>query len=349
MTRALLIGFLSLSTLLNARSQSPQSPTPPKSAIGQSFSGHDSLAPPPDSNPDATSCLSHLLWAPSDFPVITESTGNQPGDFLIRFPSPAPSGDAINDRVALEWYQARNPDGQPVKAPAVVIVHESGRGMAAARTIARGLRSRNLHSFVIHLPGYGARTSVSSTDIRRLLPAMQQAVADVRRARDAVATLPQVDASLIGLQGTSLGGFITATVAGLDHAFQRTFIFLAGGQIAEVLIHGTRDAAGIRNRLAAAGIDSPQIRSLSLAVEPMRLAHRINPATTWLFSGKFDEVVPPRCSLAFATAASLPPDHHRQLPVGHYSAALLLPIILQQIGDLMAPTPPAEKSPAKSP
>jgi dienelactone hydrolase len=342
MTRALLLGFLLLSSLPNALSQS--SP-PPKSSVGQSFTGHDSLTPQPDSNPDATNCLSNLLWSPSDFPVITESSGNQHGDFLIRFPSPVPSGDAVNDRVALEWYQARNPDGSVLKAPAVVIVHESGRGMAAGRTIARGLRSRNLHTFVIHLPGYGARTSTLSTDIRRLLPAMQQAVADVRRARDAVAALPQVDASLIGLQGTSLGGFITATVAGLDHAYQRTFIFLAGGQIAEVLIHGTRDAAGIRNRLAAAGIDSPQIRSLSLAVEPMRLAHRINPATTWLFSGKFDEVVPPRCSLAFAAAASLPADHHRQLPVGHYSAALLLPFILQQIGDLMAPAPPPEKSP----
>jgi dienelactone hydrolase len=349
MTRALLIGFLSLSPLPSALSQSPQSPPAPKSAVGQSFTGHDSLTPQPDSNPDATTCLSHLLWSPSDFPVITESTGNQNGDFLIRFPSPVPSGDAVNDRVALEWYQARNPDGTILKAPAVVIVHESGRGMAAGRTIARGLRSRNLHTFVIHLPGYGARTSTLSTDIRRLLPAMQQAVADVRRARDAVAALPQVDTSLIGLQGTSLGGFITATVAGLDHAYQRTVIFLAGGQIAEVLIHGTRDAAGIRNRLAAAGIDSPQIRSLSLAVEPMRLAHRINPATTWLFSGKFDEVVPPRCSLAFAAAANLPADHHRQLPVGHYSAALLLPVILQQIGDLMAPTPPTEKSPTKSP
>jgi len=48
-----------------------------------------------------------------------------------------------------------------------------------------------------------------------LLPTLQQAIADVRRARDAVVALPVVD-SVVGVQGTGLSGFVTATVAGLD-------------------------------------------------------------------------------------------------------------------------------------
>ena len=48
-----------------------------------------------------------------------------------------------------------------------------------------------------------------------------------------------------------------------------------------------------------------------------------------------DEVVPPACSLAFAKAARLTPEHHFQLPVGHYTAAILLPTILTNISDLL--------------
>jgi hypothetical protein len=33
--------------------------------------------------------------------------------------------------VSWKWYMARSDDRQPVKATAVVVVHESGRGMTA--------------------------------------------------------------------------------------------------------------------------------------------------------------------------------------------------------------------------
>jgi cephalosporin-C deacetylase-like acetyl esterase len=164
-----------------------------------------------------------------------------------------------------------------------------------------------------------------------MLPALQQAIADVRRARDAVAALPMVDRSVIGVQGTSLGGFVTATVAGLDHGYDRAFILLAGGNLHEVVLHGARDAAKVREKLAAAGVTDEQIKEAARQVEPLRLAHRIDPAATWLYTGKFDEVVPPNCSRALAQAASLPAGHHIELGVGHYSGILYLPLIVQEI------------------
>ena len=79
----------------------------------------------------------------------------------------------------------------------------------------------------------------------------------------------------------------------------------------------------------------------------MRLAHRVDPRSTWLFTGKFDDVVPPACSAAFANAAKLDAAHHWVLPVGHYTAALLMPMILPKISDLMhgrpVRLPPAER------
>ena len=301
---------------------------------GSTFPSRDTLNCAPESLADAAACVEGLRWKPADFTVRIETATGQ-GDWLVRFPTPIPSGDEVNDNVAMEWHLARDPEGKPKLAPAIVIVHESGRGMVAGRLFAQGLRLYGFHTFLIHLPGYGARTSALTGDPMKMLPALKQAIADVRRARDVVAVLPFVDKSLIGLQGTSLGGFVTATVAGLDRGYDRTFILLAGGNIADVILTGTRDAAGLRKRLTEAGITEAQIRLHSQAIEPMRIAHRVDPLKTWLFTGLKDEVVPPACSVAFATAGKLDATHHIQLPVGHYTAAILMPLILPRINELM--------------
>lgn len=288
-----------------------------------------------DDSADAMACLAGLKWAPQNFPVeIEPATEEGYGDWLVRFPSPLPSGDPINDRVSMEWYQARNADGEVIHAPAFVVVHESGRGMVAGRAFARGLQKNGYHTFLIHLPGYGARTCALSWDVKRILPGFRQAIGDVRRARDAVSVLPFVDNKNIALHGTSLGGFVVATVTGMDHGYQKTFIMLAGGRLSDVLTQGSKDAAALRQKLLAAGVDDAEMKRLFQQIEPMRLAHRVNAASTFLFSGKFDEVVPPACSDAYAKAANLG-SNHLVLPVGHYTAAVMFPMMLTKVNELM--------------
>ena len=41
----------------------------------------------------------------------------QPGDLLVRFPSPIDTGNEVNDRVAMEWYVARDEYRLPLEAP----------------------------------------------------------------------------------------------------------------------------------------------------------------------------------------------------------------------------------------
>jgi dienelactone hydrolase len=261
------------------------------------------------------------------------------GDWLLRFPSPRPLGNATNDLVSMEWYAARDIDRSLKKAPAVVVVHESGRGMTVGRIIARGLNAQGLHAFLLHMPGYGARRVKVPNESAQMLAAMQQGVADARRARDAVVALPCVDDSVVGLQGTSLGGFVTATVAGMDDGYDRVFILLAGGNLHDVILSGQKDAAGVREKLRAAGMSDEQIVQLVRPIEPLRLAHRINPASTWLYSGKYDDVVPPACSMALVEAARLSPDHHIEMPADHYSGVIYLPMVLQQMYEHMTRQP----------
>ena len=339
--------FLASACAITNAADAPSSPAALKS--GTIFAARDTLDCGSESVADASACLDGLKWSCETFNVVCQPAGGGFGDWLMRFPSPLPSGDATNDLVSMEWYVARDAMGQPTRAPAVVVVHESGRGMVAGRIFARGLQTHGFHTFLIHLPGYGARTSEFTGDVKRMLPGLKQAIGDVRRAHDAVAALPFIDTAHISLQGTSLGGFVTATVAGLDNAFDKSFILLAGGNLAEVLLKGERDAANMRRELAAAGITDDQIRELSRTIEPLRLAHRVASKSTWLFSGKMDEVVPHACSLAFADAAKLDAEHHFVLPVGHYTAALLLPTILTTISDLLHDRPRSVSLPSDIP
>ena len=310
-----------------------QAAEPHSLAAGEKFAATDSLDCGDESSEDARECLAGLAWQPAEFEVELQAAEPGCGDWLVRFPSARPMGNPINDLASMEWFAARDEQGNIRPARAVVVVHESGRQMTAGRIIARGFNSHGLHAFMLHLPGYGARRDEKLTDLERGLNAMRQAIADVRRARDAVAALPMVDGNCIAVQGTSLGGFVTATTAGLDRGYDRVFILLAGGDLEEVVFNGAKDAAKLREKLAKAGVTEEQIKELARQVEPLRLAHRLDAPTTWLYSGKYDDVVPPRCSHALAREAKLAPDHHLEMNADHYSGVIYLPKVVRQMAE----------------
>ncbi|MBL8854577.1 MAG: prolyl oligopeptidase family serine peptidase [Planctomycetaceae bacterium] len=339
------VGIVPKDHLSGTQADEPLLETTSTLSAGDTFSATDSLKVAETESGDAAECLQGLRWEPTEFLVTLEQPRRGFGQWLVRFPSPRPQGDAEGDNVALEWYATKNDSGEVQTAPAVVVVHESGRNMAVGRLIARGLAGMGVHAFLIQLPGYGVRGQPIADDPQKFLGALQQAVADVRRARDAIAVLPHVDQERIGLQGTSLGGFVTATVCGLDHSYHRQFIFLAGGNLHEVVLQGQRDAAKVRERLRAAGLSDEQIIALARPVEPLRLAHRVNANITWLYSGIHDDVVPPSCCQAWADAAQLAESHHIQMPVDHYSGVTYLPKILGEIVAIMLASPESWKLP----
>ncbi len=295
------------------------------------FRATDSLRIVPDKSADASECLDGLKWSPSTFDVECTPPEGLKCDAFVRFPSPVPSGNAVNDRVALEWYLARDAEGKPVKARAVVVVHESGRSMPVGRLIAGEFRRRGLHALMINLPNYGQRRDKQQPDREDLFTLMRQAIADVRRARDAVAVLPWIDASHIALQGTSLGGFVSATSASLDGKYDTVFILLAGGDLYDILQHGEQDTASAREDLQRAGVSDDQLRELARKIEPLRVCHRLDPQRTWLYSGIYDKVVPLKNATALAKAARLEKQHHIQMLADHYTGIVFLPSVLDEM------------------
>lgn len=311
----------------------------PISLANQVFAARDTLCPVDETSGDARRCLEGLVWPETDFKIRCGKSVKMRGDLLIRFPSPIASGDKTNDLVAMEWYIARNDSFKPVIAPAVVIVHESSSEMVIGRLFARGLRQLGLHTFLIHLPYYGERYSGQELSAAALLiSAPRQAVADVRRARDAVAVLPFIDSKHVALQGTSLGGFVSATAACLDQSYDGVFLMLAGGDLYDVIQNGKKNATKVRAELKKAGLEGEKLKAVLWTVEPKRIAHRLDPSRTWLYSGISDTVVPMENALALANPAKLDDKHHVRLNANHYSGVVYLPFVLDHIAERVIPS-----------
>ncbi len=299
--------------------------------VKQTYRAIDSLDSKQDEIADANACLNGLCWKPVEFEVTCQTPAMK-GDRLVQFPSPVPSGNAINDVVSMEWYQPLDELGNVKRSPAIVIVHESGSNMAVGRLFASALREMGFHTFMIQLPYYGLRRPKEHNKLdASQVAAMKQGVADVRRARDAVAVLPEVDSTTIALQGTSLGGFVSTTAASLDGKYDAVFLMLTGGDLYDILQNGAKDAAKARERLAQQGLVGEALKNVVQLIEPTRIAHRLNPQYVWLYSGIYDTVVPQRNSIFLANTIQLETDHHIQFPINHYTGAIFLPVVFDHI------------------
>jgi dienelactone hydrolase len=298
----------------------------------RAFQAKDGLAPGDEPSVDAKQCLDGLCWEPGSFEVTLHPNKDPLDPAIVRFPSPRPSGIPHNDLVAMEWYSAKNEANEVIDAPAIIVVHESGSRMEVGRLIAKALHAQGLHAFMIHLPTYGLRRGDQAKPPAELVDAvMRQGIVDARRARDAVAVLPHVDKRSISIQGTSLGGFVTATAAGLDRGFNTVHIMVAGGNLFELVENGNREAGKMREDLAKAGFTGEKLKQLFASIEPLRLAHRYDRQNTWLYTANRDQVVPPKHAAELRKAAGLDESHEMIMLADHYSGIVYVPIIVVDI------------------
>lgn len=285
-----------------------------------------------------------LGWRPGGFTYeLHDFSGRQRQDYdaELRFASPLPSGDPELDRVVLRWYRPDAPRGVTDGGGAVLLVHTLHPDLPVATLLARGLRERGVHAFVIELPGYASRVG----EERRFTGATTlirgaQAVTDCRRAYDVIRAVLQTQPlagqvegrePLVAIQGTSLGGFIATAAAGLDGCFGQTFLLLSGGDGVDILENGTKDAFHVRGALRHYGYVGDKLRDLLAPLEPLNLAGRLDPETTWMFNAKDDLVIPADNARRLAEAIGLDDSHHIWLPGNHYTAFLLLAGVLERV------------------
>ncbi|MDH3585267.1 MAG: hypothetical protein OER86_13770, partial [Phycisphaerae bacterium] len=66
-------------------------------------------------------------------------------------------------------------------------------------------------------------------------------------------------------------------------------------------------------------------------IEPVHVAHRLDPKRTWLFSAFADQVVPAANARALAAAIGLDNSHHHWISGDHYTAVLNLPWMIRRM------------------
>ncbi|MGA3067384.1 MAG: hypothetical protein ABSF29_11105, partial [Tepidisphaeraceae bacterium] len=302
----------------------------PPIRAGQVIDIDDTIAPVgPEANGSAE-VLNHLVWPAHSFQAHCQ-LDSICGDVSINFPSPKPQGYPVWDNVVLDWHIARDRAGRHTPGPAVLVLDILFGGNRVSGYIAKTLAKNGIHGFVMHMPQNGRRRLPDEThDWSAFLPGLCQAAADARRAKDVIAALPLVEGP-VSLQGTSLGGFIATLAGSIDDSFAAVFLALTGGDVFGILKSGRMDAALIRRQLLNAGYDDHRLAEYLWNIEPLRVAHRLNPRRTWLFSARFDQVVRPIHSKQLAGAIGLDWQHQRQIAGCHYTCVFSAPRLLSEI------------------
>jgi dienelactone hydrolase len=119
------------------------------------------------------------------------------------------------------------------------------RGGAAVASIdfpLHGARASGKLSEPLLAPGAGPDARTLATEL------MRQAVIDLRRAVDAAAGLPEVDAARVAYAGFSLGAIVGATFCGVDPRPRAAALALGGGGLAPAETDPLRHVARIAPR-----------------------------------------------------------------------------------------------------
>jgi hypothetical protein len=298
---------------------------------GQTLTVTDTVSPGPFATRDAREVISDLMWSPATFEAACHLHPISDADATITFPSPLPQGHEVWDRAVLDWYTARDRLGQTVTGPAVLVLDILQGGNLISGFVAKSLAKSGIHGFVLHMPQNGRRKRLGEMhDWSAFLPSLRQGAADARRARDVIAALPLVTGP-IGLQGTSLGGFVATVAGSIDGAFGPVLLALTGGDVYGVLTRGRMDAVRVRSHLRDAGYDDQRLREWLWRIEPLRVAHRLDAKRTWLFSARFDQVVSAPHAKKLATEIGLDWQHHRQFAGCHYTCVVSAPRLLSEM------------------
>ena len=289
----------------------------------------------PEANPAVARHLARFRKKPEAFrwrmkPMKNQAIANV---YTVEFPSPHKSPVEANNTVYCEYF--RTDDATP--APGVIVLHIADGRFLVARVISHYLARQGINALVLKMPYYGRRRPADKAELRRmtdspgaLVDGAAQAIMDVRRAAAWLATRPEVDPRRIGLCGVSLGGFVAAAAGGVDGAFPRVAIVLAGGDLPAVLMTNAKEARALRRTIEKGNWTRPRLRKLLAPIEPLTYADRLRSSRVLMVNADKDKVVPPACARKLAQACGA---EVLWRSADHYSMVMHLPAILDRLVD----------------
>ncbi len=278
--------------------------------------------------------------------------------FTLRLSSPIDTGNPQNDHFTVEYDlplelgDALSNDQPYVKRPVVLVMHILNGDDALVEVMSQSLLRRGISTIRFKLPYYGERGDERGEmaileQPARFAEILEQAMLDIRRVVDLVASRPEVDTDHLGITGVSLGALVSAAAVGSEPRLSRTMMILGGGDLSTIIGY-SEETRELRKKLDALPLSQQDVIWTKIRqYDPLTQANILRPLAksgrVFFITAEDDEVIPPVCAQKLADAMELPADQWITLPdQGHYTALKSLPSILDRLGDFFAEDLPTE-------
>lgn len=214
----------------------------------------------------------------------------------LSFPSPVESAIPENNTVYAEYFVPMNASAAE-KVPAVIVLDILDGAAVVARGEAVWLAQHGVACLFVHMAHYGPRRPPGSK-VRLLSPnidvtmaAIKQTVLDCRCATSWLASRPEIDASRLGLVGTSLGSLVGANVAGAEPRLKNVCLLLPCGGLVDAL--GDHPKAKPYMDVVALIGGKNALKKLIAPMDPITYAEQLKHRNLLILAASRDDVLPP--------------------------------------------------------
>ena len=289
----------------------------------------------PAADPALQALLKPYEFSDRDFAWTLRETrkGEKVTQYWLSFPSAVKTEVPENNTV---WCRFWQPQDGARRRPAAVLLHWLGGNFDALEIVGLRMAESGIATLMLYMPGYGPRRpkegpreKLGTKDMDAMIATLRQAVLDVRRAGDWLAARPDVEASRVGLVGISLGAVVGSLTAGVDDRFGRSVFLIGGGDLAAIVMNGSKETAAAKARLEKDGLTTDQLRGMWKHIDPITFASRVRPEEVLLVNAEADEVIPKECTLRLRAAMGGP--EVRWFKGGHYALLFQLGKALKDI------------------
>ncbi|MCC6422995.1 MAG: hypothetical protein IT447_05905 [Phycisphaerales bacterium] len=279
---------------------------------------------------------------PTDFQATVEATEAVAGrsTWEARMPSAIHTPFESNNTILAYGFEP----AKPSKAAVIVLPIANGRNLMLEKAVALYLANQGILGVVMPMPyqfdrGKDAKSANAmdladpKTGLKLFFQGTYQAVSDVRRLRQWLVSQRGIDPDKVGLVGISLGSIVASVTYSIDDHFSAAVLVLCGGDLADVVWHGSRETRGLKNAIIGMGHDLEWTREMLRPVDPLTYATPQRGKGVLMVNAKDDEVFPTDSTMklnhAYGDAELL------MLPGDHYSVAIFLPSVLARTAEFL--------------
>ncbi len=221
--------------------------------------------------------------------------------YNLTFPSPVKSAIPENDTVYAEYFVPSSASAGD-KVPAAIVLDILDGAAVVARGEAVWLAQHGIASLFVHMAHYGPRrppgskVRMLSPNIEQSMAAIRQTVLDCRCATSWLASRPEVDASRLGLVGTSLGSIIGANVAGAEPRLKNVCLVLPAGGLVDALYDHPKAKPYTPLLMLAGGKNA--VKKVVAPADPITYAPQLKERNLLMIAASRDDVLPPSAAKA---------------------------------------------------